>query len=109
MLPRAVENRAGLGVDEQASLPHMNNFFCGLYYIVCLADHAESALHEWEKVHFPSKEYGSMSLPQLRPTDDCPTRRRMRTAMKALEKHGYEAAGTVAEFRTFLDRTGTPT
>ena len=109
VLPRVVENWAGLGVDEQASVMHMNNFFCGLHYIVGLADHAIFALHEWEKVHFPSKEYGATSLPQLRTTDECRTSRMVRSATKAFEKHGDEAAGAVADFRTFLDRTGTPT
>ena len=47
-----VQNWHELSDDEQQSISQMNNFFCGLHYLVGLAEQAEASLTECEKAVF---------------------------------------------------------
>ena len=42
MLPDAIKNWENLSKDQQQSLGNVNEFFCGLHFLVGLADQAEA-------------------------------------------------------------------
>ena len=50
ILPDFVSNWNTLSADEQCQMTRMNNFFCGLHYLVGLADTAEATLKLWESI-----------------------------------------------------------
>ena len=49
VLPSVVSDWSNLSEESQAKLSTLNNFFCGMYLIVGMADVAASSLLEWEK------------------------------------------------------------
>jgi len=56
----------------------MYNFFCGLHFLVAVADHTAEALRLFEVAHCdPSPDQAKASTVQF-----------IRTACKALQKHG---------------------
>ena len=72
----------------------MNNFFCGLYFLVGLADAAEEVLKQWEA------QCGESS-------DGCSgTQRLVRTACKAFHHRGCQKSGLSLLFRTYLKKQG---
>jgi hypothetical protein len=50
VLPNIVEGGYSLTEDKQLSLTRINNFFCGLHFLVGLADAAKGTLKNWEAV-----------------------------------------------------------
>ena len=52
MLPDAIKNWENLSKDQQQSLGNVNEFFCGLHFLVGLADQAEICLKIWENIIF---------------------------------------------------------
>ena len=75
----------------------MNNFFCGLHFLVGLADAAEATLKAWEATleDDDGMEKQSSGVQHL-----------IRTACKAFHHHGSEQAGCSTHFRAFLRRQG---
>ena len=55
MLPDAIKNWKNLSKDQQQSLGNVNEFFCGLHFLVELADQAEVCLKVWENIIFKGK------------------------------------------------------
>ena len=76
---------------EREQLTRMYNLFCGLHYIVGLADSAEECLKLWE-AHSTGNESCSSSG----------TQRLIRTACKALHHRGSQQCGSSVLFRTYL-------
>ena len=82
---------------ERDQLTRMNNFFCGLHFLVALADAAEATLKLWESSF---EEDGSSEK-------QCSTTQRLiRTACKAFHARGSEQAGCSTNFRTYLRHKG---
>ena len=73
----------------------MNNFFCGLHYIVGLADCAEETLKVWE-AQTAEKETSNSSS----------TQRLIRTACKAFHHRGSQQCGTSTLFRAYMRKVG---
>lgn len=48
ILPDVTENWPQMSEIERDQLTSMNNFFCGLHYLVGLADSADEVLKKWE-------------------------------------------------------------
>ena len=71
----------------------MNNFFCGLHFLVGLAGAAEETVKLWES---QSKEKSASSG----------TQRLVRTACKAFHHRGSQQCGTSTLFRTYLRKEG---
>ena len=59
ILPDVVEGWSDLTPDQQVFLSKMNNFFCGLHFLVALADTASATLQQWQSLH--SNEDGCSS------------------------------------------------
>jgi len=93
VLPSVIDNWAELNVDEQQSISTLNNFFCGLYLLVGMADTASSTLLQWELTHFEESVgaaalFGSIKNPNL-----VSYALLEQHACKALCKHGSEQSG----------------
>jgi hypothetical protein len=50
ILPEVVDEWDIMNDDEKSKVSRMNDLFCGLHYIVGLADQAEEALRVWDKL-----------------------------------------------------------
>lgn len=96
VLPGVIEGWNDLTSDQQASLSKMNNFFCGLHFLVALADAAAATLQQWESLHSDENECSSGSG----------TVRLIRTACKAVQKQCSQQAGCHVMFRTYLKTQG---
>ena len=103
ILPLVVSNWSSLSAEEQGELGCLNNFFCGMHVIVGMADVASSTLLQWETSHFQSSGVESNQHgPQFVKKSESGTVRLIRTACKALSKHGSEQSGVYQPFTNFL-------
>ncbi|XP_065191546.1 uncharacterized protein LOC135822664 [Sycon ciliatum] len=108
ILPDIIDGWEGFSEEERTSMSRINCFYCGMHYIVGLADSCTAALKVWEKAHFgEGVKVGAERLPGTwQGTGN--TARLIYSTTKAFEKHGDEAAGCVADFHAFLSETNTP-
>ena len=104
ILPMVVADWETLSVDEQSNLSSLNNFFCGMHVIVGMADAASSTLMQWESAHFDAgvPSSGSVIVRKSEPG----IVRLIRTASKALSKHGCEQSGVYQPFTSILKSSG---
>ena len=86
ILPSVVKNWDELSQEEKSNFMHMNNFFCGLHFIVGLADTAEESVRLWE-----SSENSNSG-----------TQRLIRTACKAFHHQGSQQCGSFTLFKEYL-------
>ena len=92
ILPQVMSNWSELSNPERDQFTRMNNFFCGLHFLVDLADSAEATLSLWEMTH---------ELPGCRNSSG--TQRLIRTACKAFHARGSQLqAGCSSQFHAFL-------
>jgi len=72
------------------------NFFCGLHFLVAVADHTAEALRLFEVAHCDSSpDQAKASTVQF-----------IQTACKALQKHGDERYGQALQFASYLKQQG---
>ena len=77
-------------------MTRMNNFFCGLHYLVGVAECTEEVIKIWEASVTESTEtFGSSG-----------TQRLIRTACKALHHRGSQQCGSSSLFRSYLKQQG---
>ena len=106
VLPSVVDNWAELGEDEQQGISTLNNFFCGLHLLVGMADVASSTLLQWELTHFEGTVGAAALFSSATRQSESGIVRLIRTACKALCKHGSEQSGVYQPFTTFLATNG---
>lgn len=94
VLPTIVENWKDMSELERQQLTRMNNFFCGLHYIVGLAECTDEVLKLWEAA---SEDTNNSSV-------SSGTQRLIRTASKAFHHRGSQKAGSSALFRSYLQK-----
>ena len=92
VLPQVVQNWVELSEEQKEAMSKMNNFFCGLHFLVALADCTVEVLNQWETVH---------ELPLVQESG---TMRLIRMVCKAVHKHGSERYGCQVAFATYLRR-----
>ena len=80
---------------EKEILTRMNNFFCGLHFIVGLAECAEATLKLWEETHELAATANSSG-----------TQRLVRTVCKSFHTRGSQQAGCSNQFQTYLRSRG---
>ena len=102
VLPSVVDNWAELGEDEQQGISTLNNFFCGLHLLVGMADVASSTLLQWELTHFEGTVGAAALFGSTTRQSESGIVRLVRTACKALCKHGSEQSGVYQPFTAFL-------
>lgn len=97
VLPQVVSNWDDMSKDEQQSMSHMYNFFCGMHLVVNMAETVSESLKLFEKAH---KEEIQLS------DSESGTIRLVRTACKAFERRGNEKSGYPLQFNIYLDKHG---
>ena len=105
ILPTVIQSWDAMSSEQQCSMSTLNNFFCGMHLLVGMADTASSTLLRWEAIHFeesPSQPSGS----KFTQKSESGSVRLIRTACKALSKHGSEQSGVYQPFSTFLASNG---
>jgi E1A/CREB-binding protein len=95
ILPHVVYGWSEASDTEKGILTRMNNFFCGLHFIVGLAECAEATLKLWEETHELAATGKSSG-----------TQRLVRTACKSFHTRGSQQAGCSTQFRTYLRSRG---
>ena len=93
ILPVVTENWAQMSEVEKDHFTSMNNFFCGLHFLVGLADSAEAVLKQWEV---------EASSDDAHLEGSSGTQRLVRTSCKAFHHRGSQQCGSSLLFRTYL-------
>ena len=102
ILPSMVDNWDELTTAEQDHFSSLNNFFCGMHVLVGMADTTSSSLLTWEKTHFETPVGAAAAIHGVNQTSESGIIRLVRTACKALGRHGNEQSGVYQPFTTFL-------
>ena len=92
--------------EEQLEVEKMNNFFCGMHFMIAMADQADKTLKEWEKLQFDGEKVGAAAMPGIATGYESGTIRLVRTVCKAVEKHGSEQVGCSFPFSEYLKTPG---
>ena len=95
VLPSIVEGWDSLTEDQRLSLTRMNNFFCGLHYLVGLADVAAETLKNWETL-----------LTEEEGMSEAGTLKFIRITCKAVQKQCSQQAGCHLLFKAYLESQG---
>ena len=98
ILPDIVTGWEQMSSAEQEQLMRMNNFFCGLHFLVGLAEAAEETLKVWESTTEGEEVVSSSKSSR--------TQNLIRTACKSFHHRGSEQAGCSTHFRTHLRHKG---
>ena len=94
ILPEVMAGWPQVSEMEKEQVTRMNNFFCGLHFVVGLADSAEAILKLWEESHGLSSSKSSG------------TQRLLHTACKSFHVRGSQQAGCSSSFRAYLQNKG---
>ena len=103
ILPTVVDNWGELLLEQREAMARMYNFFCGMHFIVGMADHTAEALRLFEIAHQES-ETTTVST-STEPTE-AGCIRFIRTACKAFEKRGDQKSGHPLQSSSFLKQNG---
>ena len=76
-------------------------FFCGLHFLVGLADQTEIALKAWDKLLYDDRPIGSLANDGYS-KGESGTLRLIRTASKSVKTHGCKKSGRISDFYTYL-------
>ena len=88
--------------DQQQSLGNFNEFFCGLNFLVGLADQAETCLKVWENIIFKEQNVGSL-LHGGYSNGESGALRLIRTVCKSVQHRGCEKSGRMVTFEIFME------
>ena len=99
VLPDIIQGWDDFTEEQQLSFSRVNNFFCGLHFLVGLADAAAETLKMWEQLH-TDKESDSKA------TTEAGTLRLIRSACKAVQKQCSQQAGCHLVFKEYLKAQG---
>ena len=102
VLPKIKSNWNELSEDEKAKHLNVHQYFCGLHFLVALADTSEACLKVWEGTVFQDpKEVGALSHGSYSNGESGPLRL-IRTICKLVQERGCEKSGRMVTFSTFL-------
>ena len=79
----------------------VNDFYCGLHFLVGLVDQAEASLKLWESLLFGEAKIGSLNHGGYS-KGESGTLRLIRTICKSVSKRGCEKSGRIVTFATYL-------
>ena len=86
---------------KQEKMIEVNQSFCGLYYLVGLADQAEACLKIWESIIHKDQKVGSIAHGGYAHGESGVTRL-IRTVCKSVQERGCEIPGKIVCFATYL-------
>ena len=95
ILPDVVKDWEKLSDTEKESMCSMYNFFCGMHFIVGLADYSSEALRLFEEATLQTDHISESGTIRL-----------IRTSCKAFENRGNERSGCSLPFATYLRKNG---
>ena len=98
ILPSVFDNWEELTTAEKQQLTRMNNFFCGLHFLVGLAESADKTLTLWES-SLLSDDISS-------PPSSSSTQKLIRAACKSFHHRGSQQCGTSTLFCSYLKQQG---
>ena len=102
VLPKIKSNWNGFNEGEKAKHLNVHQYFCGLHFLVILADTSEVCLNLWEGTVFQDpKEVGTVSHGSYSDDESGPLRL-IRTICKLVQEHGCEKSGGMVTFSTFM-------
>ena len=61
VLPKVVEGWDKMNEEQRKCVEQINNFFCGMHFVVGLADQASACMKVWENAVHGEKKVGSVS------------------------------------------------
>ena len=70
ILTHVVQGWSDLSEDQRSGVVRMNDFFCGLHFIVGLADQAEAALKIWDKLLYFDEKVATLGHGCYRKKED---------------------------------------
>ena len=62
IIPTVAEDWENLTGQNQLQMKNVNEFFCGVHYLVGLADQAEASLKVWDTLCWGNRKVGSWGL-----------------------------------------------
>ena len=86
---------------EQEKMVEINQFFCGLHYLVWLADQAEACLRMWESIILEGRKVSSIAHGGYSNGETGVTRL-IRTVFKSAQERGCEKSDKIVGFATYL-------
>ena len=95
VLPEVIEGWDSLTEDQKAKVSKMNNFYCGLHFLVALADASSETLKQWEAINSDEDDKSESGTIRL-----------VRTACKAIQTRCCQKAGCHVMFRAYLKTQG---
>lgn len=101
ILPKVVSGWNDLTAEEQEQMTRMNNFYCGLHYLVGLADAAEATIKIWKSTF---NENGHEQDIEKKASSG--TQCLIRTSCISFLHRGSEQAGCSTLFRTYCRHKG---
>ena len=105
IIPKMKSDWETLSSDEQNKLLNVHEYFCGLHYLVALADTSEVSLKLWESLIFDDpKKVGSLNYGSYSNGESGPLRL-IRTVCKLVQERRCEKSGKMVTFATFLKET----
>ena len=105
ILPKVKSDWELLSESEKSKHLNVNKYFCGLHFIVALADTAEPCLKLWEGVVFSNpKKVGSFNHGSYSNGESGPLRL-IRSVCKLVQERGFEKLGRMVSFATFMKET----
>ena len=87
--------------DIQSNFIKVNEFFCGLYFLVGLADQTEVSLKAWDRLLYYDWPVGSLANGGYSKGGPG-TLGLIRTTCKAVQTHGCEKSGHISDFSPFF-------
>ena len=108
VLPAVVTGWRDISDDDKQAMSSMHNLFCGMHYVVNMAETVSEALKLYEKLYLNGGLAGAALLAQnpAKNSTEAGAVRLIRTACKALERHGSEQSGYPEDFAAFLASHG---
>ena len=79
----------------------VSDFFCGLHFLVGLADQKEASLKTWNRLLYDDRTVASLANAGYSKGEPG-TLRMIRTTCKAVWTHGCEKSGCISDFYIFL-------
>ena len=108
ILKNTTKNFDSYSVEQQEKMTKVNQFFCGLHYLVGLADQAEVCIKVWEEMLYPGQKVGCLSHGGYS-NDESGFTRLVRKVCKSVQERDCEKSGQFMSFSTYLkDEFGIP-
>ncbi|KAJ8048656.1 hypothetical protein HOLleu_01057 [Holothuria leucospilota] len=101
-LPVVLQEWGKFGETQRSKVAELNEFFCGLHFIVGLAEQASSTLKAWETMIFGDAKVGAASVTGFDCKEESGTERLVRTVCKSVQDRACEKSGKPVQFRAFL-------